>query len=239
MKIKIKTKDTEISIKGYHGSLMDIMSLYENIKKSPVHMTVPVIRAEDEKAKAELKEALDEQKETEFNIRERLPNNVVDVKQLDVKQAVIENALVRCPQCGQAYALIVKDGDKLILMRRNFDTNEFEIVAEANESQIEEIIASEGKYQEYFKLMQDSVVIDSSDFAVNNESEIFCPLCHLSDTFYHWKDAWENPLHFFEYEDVCDICGGEMSYSVSRDSKGKNPDKYIKVCNQCGRTKIS
>ena len=63
-------------------------------------------------------------------IRSRIPNNVINIEDLSLKQAVTENALVRCPNCGQAHALIVRDNTGLYLMRKDYEKNEFVVISE-------------------------------------------------------------------------------------------------------------
>lgn len=166
-------------------------------------------------------------KKESFEIRDRIPNNVVDIESLNVKQAVMENALVRCPNCGQAHCLVVKDTN-LFLMRKNYEKNEFEVVSVNNPNDIENIMCREGKYTEYFQDLQNAEeMTDIKNFAVDNNTDLFCPVCHSSNMFINWKDAWENPLHFFETENMCEICGGEVSMSVAKDGCNNG------ICNVC------
>lgn len=231
MKIRIKTKDTSLSIDGFNGNIQEIIDLYKEVSYSPA---VVYEKQEAIKHIDELKKSAEKQHEAPIAIKEkspirdRLPNNIVDVKDLDVQKAITENVLVRCPNCGQAYAIIVKDGNNLFLMRRDFEANEFVIVADADESQITSLIADDN-FKEYYETIYDMAVIDSSDFAVNNDTEIFCPICHESNDFYKWKDAFQNPSKFFDYENVCDVCGGELSEIIDNKTQG------VMVCNECGR----
>lgn len=163
-------------------------------------------------------------------MRDRLPNNAVDISELDVKQATTENALVRCPHCGQSHAIILKDGKRLYCMRRNYDQNQYEIIAESdNPSDLDEMVCK-GNALEYFQTLQDASVINSDDFAVTNDTEIFCPMCKQSASFESWKTAWEYPLRFFEYEHPCDCCGGE---TVEVMKKGSN--EIVLICESCGK----
>lgn len=167
----------------------------------------------------------------EFKIRERIPNNVVDVKTLDVKQAITEKALVRCPHCGQAHALVVHSGSNIYFMERNFEENEFRIILHfdsSNEKQLTGVCYKEDMDKlAYFCDLQSLKEISNDDFVLDNDTEIFCPVCHESNTFESWKRAYEHPLEFFETEQLCDVCGGETVTKVVKEEK-------MNVCEKCG-----
>ena len=163
--------------------------------------------------------------------RDRLPNNLVDIKDLTVKQAVTENALVRCPECGQAHAIIVKSGSAMFLMRKDYDKNEFVVISEFDADQQETLLGvccNEGTDRAaYFTDLQSFKEMPGRDFTVNNETELFCPVCQKSNAFIDWKEAYDNPLSRFETEHLCDACGGEV---VEKVVKGHT---YTK-CESCG-----
>lgn len=162
--------------------------------------------------------------------RKRLPNNVVDVKDLTVQQAVTENALVRCPKCGQAHAIVVMSGSSVFLMRKDYKMNEFVTIAEvdADGNHLTNMCCKEDTNRlSYFNDLQSISPIRNSDFTVNNDTEIFCPVCSKSNTFADWKDAFDNPLGRFETEHLCDACGGEV---VEKLVKGKT----YAHCEKCG-----
>ena len=163
--------------------------------------------------------------------RDRLPNNVVDVKHMTIKQAVTEDALVRCPHCGQSHAVGVTDNAKIYLMRKNYTKKEFEVVAEfeLDGDKFKQACCSDGMLKkEYFTDLQKLMSLDDiKDFYVKNDSELFCPVCHMSATFDKWKKAYDSPLDFFETEQLCDACGGEV---VDKVVKGN----IYKHCEKCG-----
>lgn len=164
-------------------------------------------------------------------IRPRIPNNVVDINELTIEKAVTENALVRCPNCGQAHCLAVPSGNHIYLMRRDFKDNEFGIIAELDSLNSEDFInvccKPDTDRKAYYQDLQNMSFLYNTDFAVNNDTEIFCPVCCQSDTFFNWKDAYENPLNYFETEQLCDACGGEK---IDRFIK----KKHIYQCDKCG-----
>ena len=149
-----------------------------------------------------------------FNLRERLPNsNVVDIESLTIQKAVTENSLVRCPSCGQSHCLAANSGSRIYFMAKNYATNEFDIVAEydslTNTSFIDICKDEEGGLKGYYEMIRKLPFKKDIELVVDNHTEIFCPVCHESESFFNWKDAYENPLRFFETENLCDACGGE------------------------------
>ena len=171
----------------------------------------------------------------EFKIRERIPNNVVDVKKLDIKQAVTEEALVRCPVCGQSHVLAVNSGSRIYVMRKfysaNDNTDEFRIIAEFDslnsQGFIDMCCKPETNKKAYFEDLQQTKMIDDKDFAVTNETEVFCPVCCASSNFIEWKEAFNNPLNYFDTEHLCDACGGEVVTQMIKKQK-------INKCEKCG-----
>lgn len=164
-------------------------------------------------------------------IRPRIPNNVVDINDLSIEKAVTENALVRCPKCGQAHCLAVPSGNHIYLMRRDFKDNEFGIIAEFDSLSSEDFVnvccKPETDRQAYYQDLQNMKFSYNTDFVVNNDTEIFCPVCCTSHAFNLWKDAFENPLNYFETERLCDACGGEKLEKFIK-------KKRVYQCDKCG-----
>ena len=170
-------------------------------------------------------------------VRDRLPNtSVIDPASLDVKKAVTEKALVRCPYCGQAHCLAISSGSKIYFMERDFHKDDFGIIAKfdslTNKGFLGMCCKTDTDKLLYFNDLQDASLITQEDFAATDETEIFCPVCHQSESFYEWKNAYINPLGYFETEHLCDVCGGETV--VKPDAKTKQ--KSI-CCETCGHTK--
>lgn len=164
-------------------------------------------------------------------IRPRIPNNVIDVKDLSIEKAVTENALVRCPNCGQAHCLAVPSGNHIYLMRRDFKDNEFGIVAEFDSLTSQDFVdvccKPDTNRKAYYDDLQTLEFEYDTDFAVDNDTEIFCPVCCQSNTFSAWKDAFEHPLSYFETEHLCDACGGEKLDKWLK-------KKHLYECDKCG-----
>ena len=164
-------------------------------------------------------------------IRGRIPNNIVNIEDLSLTQAVTENALVRCPHCGQAHAIIVNDNTGIYLMRKDYQKNEFIVIAEYginDDGFIDACCKDDTDRQTYFKdLQKQPELSDITQFNVTNETELFCPVCRNSNDFKQWKDAYENPLNFFETDQLCDACGGEKLPKVIK-------NKTVYCCDKCG-----
>jgi hypothetical protein len=170
-------------------------------------------------------------------VRDRLPNtSVIDPATLDVKKAVTEKALVRCPHCGQAHCLAISAGVKIYFMERDFHKDDFGIIAKFDSLTSQGFLGMCCKVDTdkllYFKDLQDAALLTQEDFAATDETEIFCPVCHQSESFYEWKNAYINPLDYFETEHLCDVCGGETVVKPDAVTKQKTI-----CCETCGHTK--
>jgi hypothetical protein len=174
--------------------------------------------------------------------RKRLPNNVVDVKDLTIEQAVTENALVRCPHCGQSHVLAVHSNNHVYMMRKFYSAtagnDEFRIIAEFDSLTQSELVNMCCKpttdRKAYFEDIQSMKMIDDKDFAVDNETEIFCPVCCTSDNFETWKDAYQSPLKYFEHDKICDACGGEKLERLIKLGEDIPSHKTMYQCDSCG-----
>ena len=170
-------------------------------------------------------------------VRNRLPNtSVIDPATLDVKRAVTEKALVRCPHCGQAHCLAISAGVKIYFMERDFHKDDFGIIAKFDSLTSQGFLGMCCKVDTnkllYFKDLQDATLLTQEDFAATDETEIFCPVCHQSESFYEWKNAYINPLDYFETEHLCDACGGETTVKVDESTK-----QQTICCEVCGHIK--
>lgn len=221
-KDKINSNDTNIIIEQLKNLLSLLMKKENKIESCQMTQTLK---------KEEVQQTITTNNKDEFKIRERIPNNVIDIKELDIKQAVTEKALVRCPKCGQAHCLAVNSGNKIYVMERDFNKNDFNTIAEfdsfTNKGFIGMCCKPETDKKAYFNDLQNVSVVSYDDFTVNNDTEIFCPVCCESDTFLNWKNAYENPLEYFETEHLCSVCGGEMITKMVKKQK-------INKCEKCG-----
>ena len=133
-KVKLETKHIKISLsstKESIGSLVEsASSLYNHCCGHQEASSMVFTKETTEERTEEVQEPTVSSVSEFPTIRKRLPNNVVDIKDLTVKQAIRESALVRCPKCGQAHCLAVSGGSRVYMMERQFSSNEFGIIAE-------------------------------------------------------------------------------------------------------------
>ena len=138
---------------------------------------------------------------------------------------------MRCPNCGQAHCLAVYSDSKVFVLEKDFSKNDFNIIAEFdslnNDNFINMCCKPNTDRLAYFNDLQSINIVNNNDFTANNDTEVFCPVCCISNSFLHWKDCYENPLKYFETEHLCDVCGGEK---IEKIIKGKKT--YL--CESCG-----
>lgn len=225
--VTVETNDDNISKQQLAKICSDAYDIIDSLKSKPA------VQSEiSNPMKIELVSAQPKQEMPKNLIRQRIPNNIVDIKDLSIEKAVTEEALVRCPHCGQAHCLAISSGDnKVYVMARNFDKNEFNTIAEfdslTSEGLAKMCCKEDTDRQAYFNDLQSIRIIDYSDFMANNETEVFCPVCCKSDSFLEWKNAFENPLQYFETEHLCDACGGEKIEKLIKKRK-------VYQCESCG-----
>lgn len=234
MKIKVKCHGMSIEVKGLdeHLSKKEIANVVYHMYDAIKSVYFPSEDTEDTNKNESIQ--IQTPKEPDLLIRPRIPNSIVDTKDLDIKQAVTENALVRCPECGQSHILAVNSGNHIYVMRKFYavaSSDEFRIIAEFDSLSSQDFInmccKPETNRKAYFEDIQKIKMIDDKDFAVDNNTEIFCPVCCRSHNFGRWKDAYENPLKYFETEHLCDACGGERFEKVIKNGK-------LYECDTCG-----
>ena len=173
-------------------------------------------------------------------IRDRLPNTV-DLSELEMKKAVTEEPMVRCPECGQSSTVLVEiDDTHNYLMRKvvNEKKETFETVMElTSEKDINNILmpasASPLDYHNDIMKIKIPKKLKDVDINVSNETKICCPVCgNSAHTFKEWVEAFKHPLDFgFETENLCDVCGQE---AVNTFDENKNE---VIVCESCGSKK--
>ena len=235
-KVKLETKHIKISLSSTKESIDSLVesasSLYNHCCGHQEASSVAFTKEITEECTEEVQEPTVSSVSEFPTIRKRLPNNVVDIKDLTVKQAIRESALVRCPKCGQAHCLAVSSGSRVYMMERQFSSNEFDIIAEFNSFEDLEFInmccKEDTDKRLYFQDLQSLKPLADKDFVISNDIEIFCPVCHEFSSFEEWKDAFENPLKYFETEYLCDACGGEMSVL-----KADDDGSIVYICNKC------
>jgi predicted RNA-binding Zn-ribbon protein involved in translation (DUF1610 family) len=69
------------------------------------------------------------------------------------------------------------------------------------------------------------------DVCVYENTLIYCPVCGVEDEFTQWKEAYYNPLTYFDSEKLCRVCGGEVIENLTKKSQ-KGIASY--KCEDCG-----
>ena len=164
--------------------------------------------------------------------RDRLPNQV-DIGELDVKQAITENAKVRCPNCGQSHVLAIMVDGNIQFMSKNGYHGDFQRIAVCrNAKELKDMSYDLEKTnpQAYYEDIHKIGSIADPDVAVDNDTSIFCPMCHKEENFARWKKAWDTPLEFFEFENPCECCGGETTVIKADEQDGS----VYHQCEVCG-----
>ena len=168
-----------------------------------------------------------------FNFRERIPNTI-ESDTVKVQQPKLDKTLVRCPKCGQGYCAIVKiNEEEMRLMVKKggeFKTTKTVIKtdAELNDMLCPDTVDKKDYYDDIMSVAE--VLEDEKDMFVDLDTKLICPCCHTDNNFSEWKKAFDTPELYFDYSDVCDICGGEVETVVT--GKGSK-----KVCNTCNTEK--
>lgn len=219
-------KEIDKMVVGHDLTAGTIMQdLKEDIIKNPVEIE-PV-------------QAVEPHSDDMFNIRKRLPNNVVDVSTLEINSTTNEKALIRCPLCGQSHVavIIVKPTENYLMV---YDSSKKEFIFVGDEpltdEEVSKIILPAGSntldYYHDLLGMLPTVEGKPKDVIVYENTEIFCPLCEETGSFASWKDAYYKPLGYFEFENPCRVCGGETLEQVNKDSQDKKTVTH--KCDSCG-----
>lgn len=182
-----------------------------------------------------------------FKIRDRLPNNAINPADLKIDTATHETAMVRCPFCGQAHtAIICKSEQENFVMVYDSKKKEFvfatsgSITAEEVKQITLKFTSNESKlnfYEDMQGLLESHIGQKSPDVIVEDLTVIHCPVCDSDNPFKDWKDAYYNPLNYFETEHPCIVCGGEMLNYVDKKTQ-KDKNHIIMKCDKCSHKEV-
>ena len=241
MDIKYKDKDVEIVIKNVNknailtndelDSVTKIITMLKGFKE-PMQQYVAKATKDALPSPEKVKEIAEERPV----IRDRIPNQV-DLSKLEIKKAVTEEPMIRCPNCGQASKAVVQISDSEYYLLRKVNKNgkkTFEtVMAFEDEEAVNNICMPEGAkildYHTDIMEIKQSKKLKDTDLNVVNETTIMCPCCREKNQFSQWVHAFKYPLDFgFETETLCDICGGEAVKAID---ENKNE---ILQCERCG-----
>lgn len=244
MDIKYKDKDVEISIKNINKnailtgeeleSVVKIIQLFKTNQNSIKTSFDNIIKDAIPKEEPKKMQASNNDRPV---IRDRLPNQV-DLSELEIKRAVTEEPMIRCPVCGQSSTAIVviKDDEEYYLLRKinKNGKDTFETVLKCDN--YEDVMklykpsdASELDYYEDVTKIKIAKNLRNTDLNVSNDTKLICPLCLDNSVFSKWVEAFKHPLDFgFETEMLCDVCGEEAVETIDKDK-----NKVIQ-CEHCG-----
>lgn len=175
-------------------------------------------------------------------IRKRLPNdNVYNINDLDIQNAKVQKFLVRCPSCGQAHTIILKqNNDNCYVMVRDFNKQEFLLVCTYSASDVADKdndlmnlkVDTPEEIQETFELLQKSLKMANKDTDILTEPDNIgiCPICHSTNNLSDWQECYKDPSKYLpeSYDYYCDVCGREVIIEFSNDHKEKLVCEYCK-----------
>ena len=184
----------------------------------------------------------------------RLPNtSIVDVSTIDLKKAIAQETLIRCPFCGQSHCTIIgtHQNVRVLLKKKHNGKNsyypaatpaatgnktindvfsEFTIAGLIRNKRIKEEHLHKQRL-EFYNLMSNVNVTDE-DFNADADTRLLCPVCGKESTLSVWVDAYVNPLKYFETGSLCEACGGELVDCIENDSV--HGEVTVAKCEVCG-----
>ena len=243
MNIEYKDKDVEISIKNVSNDIdkedyeyvIKIIELFKGFGTPLRETLLPVAKQIQE---TEAPKQLSNDRPV---IRGRLPNQI-DLSELEIKQAVTSEPMIRCPHCAQASKAIVRisDTENYLLRKVNKNNKEtFETVVQLEDddaiTKICKPLSSDiTDYHNDIMKIRVSAKLRNTDLNVGNDTLIQCPVCSQTHKFSEWVEAFKHPLDFgFETENLCDVCGHETIEVLNPDKNGKRKMR----CESCGYEK--
>lgn len=136
--------------------------------------------------------------------------------------------MFRCPKCAKVHKLKLVGVDYAILPTTDMD--EFWLVREPFYT---------GNLAKAFMNMLIKMDLDPERAGYNEKGELViqpstackCSFCDHEDAFDVFLDAWQNPINYFDAENLCH-CGTELW--MDRVPKGRG---YGMVCERCGWVK--
>jgi predicted RNA-binding Zn-ribbon protein involved in translation (DUF1610 family) len=125
--------------------------------------------------------------------------------------------MFRCPDCGQAHEIVAKlPNEEKGTFLLNEEMSEMTLIVLG--TPIEE---DHPKQKEYEQMVGD----------IDQSQEITCPECGFQDTLKNYIDAFNDPLRYFDTDQLCH-CGGELYMDNI-----PGTSNYGWVCEECGWVK--
>lgn len=157
-----------------------------------------------------------------FDVRKRVPNVEEDGGSYEPP---FLNGL-RCPNCAQHLAIRVETDTKNMLFVLRY--GEYEKAVKDEIDFVEDDMPS-------FLEALDKVETEPLSFErANSNVNVTCPYCgNKTEGDTAWKDAFDNPYNYFEYDVLCDKCGGEVFPNLIR-NKETDEVREVMMCERCG-----
>lgn len=179
-------------------------------------------------------------------VRERLPNDVVDLSEMKLVREESNGELrMRCPHCGQqTFAIVTVAGlpeNICYVATMGYETNKYHV----GKAILEDETVSQFKefFMETISGLKD--VVGYSIDIIKNNSDVnlpitegsivscFCPCCGNEEEIIRWVNAFYNPRSE-GVADRCVICGGdELTAKIDEAHDKDNP---LYTCERCNNT---
>lgn len=133
--------------------------------------------------------------------------------------------MFRCPECAKVGKILISKEQSILANR---DMNKFTVLKEpfytGNLAQAlmnlrQQMSLDDLGYDEHGKLI------------ISEEDTVVCYLCGHSDEYHIFKEAWQEPMDFFDAENLCS-CGEEIWMD-----RIPNTNKFGLQCDKCGWVK--
>lgn len=233
-KIVIKKNGVTISVKGSCdiGKLTDVAKqLFKDLSDN----NIPVEKSNVSEIigiSNKIVENTNVKSEKPRDNKDYIPGEV-NLNSLKIEKAETKTSLVRCPKCGQAHVAIleVSNIENIILVRHG---NEFKYVRTVTSEDLDNLMFNKDTMNivDYFNDFQNFKYTDE-DIMMDNVSNVYCPVCDTYNSAEKWVEAYNCPERYFEYDNICDICGGEMCQAI----KEENGEERF-VCENCNSEKV-
>ncbi len=150
-------------------------------------------------------------------IREKVLPQTREYEEVQGKEVVMIQYPIdtrfRCPHCGQAHT--AKDNVFDIELRQNKELTVVSILSAG-----QQVLSPSTRY--------DGIIADYNN---DGTQDIKCPVCAKVEPFWHWNNAFHQPLLYFEMDTLC-YCGGEMYLQ-----KMLMGNSFAPTCEKCGWVK--
>lgn len=247
--MRIDTPDVEITVKK-NLTVEHQLFIFEKVKEILCFLNDKEVETSKDsivkiKKMADVSEELSNTselpEESSFD-KDRLPNpimrNGVFLEPSEIEKIKTFETMYRCPECGQHKAIILDLDNKYVFMKLNKE-NSYDLVydnfKEGNEipdslflRKTKDQVLSKLDYQDFIKSLDELPTKDDPVVFDLDKTTGHCPFCKSKNEMKEWVEAYEHPENYFEYNGICEDCGGEIEMITKK--------KAIKSqCIRCGK----